>query len=217
MAGGGGDGEMNYWPGFVDALANLVLALVFVVVIFTLALAVIASQVTKRAAAAATAAAKAAAEAQLQVDKEKESDLVKEIEALRSELLEKEKKLELRAKSDVVEAPAPETKNVGVSSADLTLSYEPGAYQLTGTALTELDKLMGTKGSNPASKKFELVAYPGAGGFSNEKRSAYYRLVTMRNLLIERGVPPGNIVTRTATDAVLPSLQGQVRLNVKGK
>lgn len=217
MAGGGSDGEMNYWPGFVDALANLVLALVFVVVIFTLALAVIASQVTKRAAAAAAEAAKSAAESQLQSDMARESDLVKEIEALRSELLEKEKKLELRAKSDMVETPAPETKNVGVSSADLTLSYEPGAYQLTGTALGELDKLMASKGSNPSSKKFELVAYLGAGGFSAEKRAAYYRLVTMRNLLIERGVPAANISTRTANDTVLPSLQGQVRLNVKGK
>ena len=50
-----------------------------------------------------------------------------------------------------------------------------------------------------------------------EKRGAYYRLVTMRNLLIERGVPAANISTRTANDTVLPSLQGQVRLNVRGK
>lgn len=217
MAGASSDGEMNYWPGFVDALANLVLALVFVVVIFTLALAVIASKVTKNAAAAATEAAKAAAETQRQADKERETELVKEIETLKSTLIEKDKQLNLQASSSVREIPAPESKNVGVSSADLTVSFEPGAYQLAGDALAGVDKLMKSKGANPGSKTFEIVAYPGAGGFSAEKRSAYYRLVNMRNLLIERGVPSANIKTRTAIDNVLPSLQGQLRLNVKGR
>jgi hypothetical protein len=217
MAGASSDGEMNYWPGFVDALANLVLALVFVVVIFTLALAVIASQVTKRAASAATEAAKSAAAAQLEADKGQAAELLKEIDALKSTLIEKDKLLNLQASSSVREAPAPESKSVAASSADLTINFEPGAYQIAGDALAGLDTLMKAKGSNPGSKTFEIVAYPGAGGFSAEKRSAYYRLVNMRNLLIERGVPAANIKTRTAIDNVLPTLQGQVRLNVKGK
>lgn len=39
--------EQNYWPGFVDALSNLVLTLVFVMTIFILALFFLSSKVTQ--------------------------------------------------------------------------------------------------------------------------------------------------------------------------
>ena len=218
MAGGGSDGEMNYWPGFVDALSNLVLALVFVVVIFTLALAVISSQVTKKAAAAAVEAAQAAARAQAVSDAQKENELQQQIQELKSVLAEKDKLLNLQAKSSVVAAPVQEAKpQVGASAADLTLNYDPGAYQVANDALAELEKLLRTKGSNPGAKLFSMVAYMGSGAPSAEKRSAYYRMVTLRNLLIEKGVPAENITTKTMNDTTLPGLQGQVRLMVKGK
>lgn len=35
---GGGSKEANYWPGFVDALSNVVVVMVFVLVVFTIAL-----------------------------------------------------------------------------------------------------------------------------------------------------------------------------------
>ena len=218
MAGGGSDGEMNYWPGFVDALANLVLALVFVVVIFTLALAVISSQVTKKAAAAAVEAAQTAARAQAATDAQKESELQQQIQELKSMLAEKDKLLNLQAKSAIVPAPIPEAKpQLGASAADLTLNYDPGAFQVANDALAELDKLLKSKGSNPASKQFNMVAYMGADAPSAEKRSAYYRMVTLRNLLIEKGVPAESITTKTMNDTTLPGLQGQVRLTIKGK
>ena len=39
--------EQNFWPGFVDALSNLVLTLVFVMVIFVLALFYLSSKVAQ--------------------------------------------------------------------------------------------------------------------------------------------------------------------------
>ncbi len=42
-----GGREQNFWPGFVDALSNLVLTLVFVMVIFVLALFYLSSKVSK--------------------------------------------------------------------------------------------------------------------------------------------------------------------------
>ena len=45
-----GGREQNYWPGFVDALSNVVLTLVFVLVVFVFALAMSSQQVEKQVA-----------------------------------------------------------------------------------------------------------------------------------------------------------------------
>lgn len=47
--------EQNYWPGFVDALSNVVLTLVFVLVVFVFALVFSSDKLRKRAAYLATA------------------------------------------------------------------------------------------------------------------------------------------------------------------
>ncbi|HVI53375.1 MAG TPA: hypothetical protein VM661_19355 [Candidatus Sulfotelmatobacter sp.] len=53
MAGGGDGKEMNYWPGFVDALSNVVLTLVFVLVVFVFALMITSGKVQQKANQAA--------------------------------------------------------------------------------------------------------------------------------------------------------------------
>ena len=50
MAGGGSDREQNYWPGFVDALSNVVLTLVFVLVVFVFALVITSGKVKQKSA-----------------------------------------------------------------------------------------------------------------------------------------------------------------------
>lgn len=49
MAGGGNGKEQNYWPGFVDALSNVVLTLVFVLVVFVFALMITSGKVQQKA------------------------------------------------------------------------------------------------------------------------------------------------------------------------
>ncbi|MFM1989644.1 MAG: hypothetical protein RJA99_2601 [Pseudomonadota bacterium] len=56
-----GGKETNYWPGFVDALANVVVTMVFVLVVFVIALLYFAQNKAKDVAAAAVAAAEARA------------------------------------------------------------------------------------------------------------------------------------------------------------
>lgn len=43
-----GNREMNYWPGFVDALSNVVLTLVFVLVVFVFALLITSSKMHQK-------------------------------------------------------------------------------------------------------------------------------------------------------------------------
>ncbi len=49
MAVGGSGGDQNYWPGFVDALSNVVLTLVFVLVVFVFALVITSGKVKQKA------------------------------------------------------------------------------------------------------------------------------------------------------------------------
>ena len=58
-----GGKETNYWPGFVDALANVVVTMVFVLVVFVIALLYFAQNKAKEIAATAVAAAEAKAAA----------------------------------------------------------------------------------------------------------------------------------------------------------
>jgi hypothetical protein len=50
VAGGGPDREQNYWPGFVDALSNVVLTLVFVLVVFVFALVITSGKLKQKSA-----------------------------------------------------------------------------------------------------------------------------------------------------------------------
>jgi len=56
-----GGKETNYWPGFVDALANVVVTMVFVLVVFVIALLYFAQNKAKEATATAVAQAEAKA------------------------------------------------------------------------------------------------------------------------------------------------------------
>jgi len=50
VARGGNDKEQNYWPGFVDALSNVVLTLVFVLVVFVFALVITSGKLKQKSA-----------------------------------------------------------------------------------------------------------------------------------------------------------------------
>jgi hypothetical protein len=50
VAASGSDKEQNYWPGFVDALSNVVLTLVFVLVVFVFALVITSGKLKQKAA-----------------------------------------------------------------------------------------------------------------------------------------------------------------------
>ncbi|RZL31396.1 MAG: hypothetical protein EOP35_22150 [Rubrivivax sp.] len=51
MSGGGKGGGGDFWPGFVDALTNVVIAMVFVIVVLAIALSFSAQMLAKRMAA----------------------------------------------------------------------------------------------------------------------------------------------------------------------
>ncbi|MEY3201207.1 MAG: hypothetical protein RIR70_757 [Pseudomonadota bacterium] len=209
MAGGGNEGGDSYWPAFVDALANLVLALIFVVVVFTLALAYLSSRM-------AAEQAKQQLDYQRKASDERELDLLNEIARLKGLLAQMEKRRDKgeKAESATLLPKVMVVQANGSADADMVFTFEPGALELSADALGKLDAFMKGKGANSKNQKFNLIAVHSSGAFSQEKRFAYFRLLGLRNALIDRGVPSENIGTSSDGKMTLPGLQGQVRLNV---
>ncbi len=85
------DKEMNYWPGFVDALSNVVLTLVFVLVVFVFAL-VFSSDKLKKRATSLSASAQQEMVARKEAEEEKarlfqeQCELLESLQAARDQL-----------------------------------------------------------------------------------------------------------------------------------
>ncbi|MEZ5730271.1 MAG: hypothetical protein R3E48_21225 [Burkholderiaceae bacterium] len=87
MAAAGGK-EANYWPGFVDALSNVVVVMVFVLVVFTIALIHFSQNKAKEAMAMAAKEldeAPGASQAPLKPERQVDTDMAMKLDALAKE------------------------------------------------------------------------------------------------------------------------------------
>lgn len=181
--------EQNFWPGFVDALSNLVLTLVFVMVIFVLALFYLSSKVSKTKMDALRPETKSEL---AQTKKE----LAETREALRVALAQAgqvkervdagEKKIPMLKREKI----STETGNAGSS---IIIRFPPGIVDLDDDAKQVLDKAIARLISPGQQIKTSLSAVPGPETYSEGKRLAFFRAVAIRNYLISKGVAKSNI------------------------
>jgi outer membrane murein-binding lipoprotein Lpp len=188
-----GGREQNFWPGFVDALSNLVLTLVFVMVIFVLALFYLSSKVSK------TKMDNLCPETKSELTQAK-----KELEETRNAL-----KAALSGASQVkerVEAgqkKLPPLKREKVSTdlsggSSIVIRYPMGVVELDDAAKQTLDKAIAPLLASGQQVKTILNAVPGPETFSEGKRLAFFRAVAIRNYLISKGVEKGNIDSKVS-------------------
>ena len=184
--------EQNFWPGFVDALSNLVLTLVFVMVIFVLALFYLSSKVTQSKMDALCPATKVELE---QVKKELEETR----SALRAALAEAG---QIKARVDVSEKkPAPITKNkvsteTSVIGSAIIIRFPIGLAELDDGAKEVLDKALAPILATGEQVKASLNAVPGPETYSEGKRLSFFRAVAIRNYLISKGVSKDSIESK---------------------
>jgi len=184
--------EQNFWPGFVDALSNLVLTLVFVMVIFVLALFYLSSKVTQSKMDALCPATKTELE---QVKKELEETR----SALRVALAEAG---QIKARVDVSEKkPAPITKNkvsteTSVIGSAIIIRFPIGVAELDDGAKAVLDKALAPILATGEQVKASLNAVPGPETYSEGKRLSFFRAVAIRNYLISKGVSKDSIESK---------------------
>lgn len=212
--------QHDYWPGFVDALSNVVLTLVFVLVVIVFALVISSSKVQQKAIELAHESyehqqQKQTAEAEM-LDLRRElreamkalqdsqalvAELKKQLEALKSSDPAKETKGPTQQRVKIAVAPRTDKKaviedseidqNVGV----IVVTFPIGVFELSEKAKEELlaalapykDKLAGTQ---PA-----LRSVQGAESYSEGKRLAYFRGLSVRNFLIDKNFGTGRTIS----------------------
>jgi hypothetical protein len=188
-----GGREQNFWPGFVDALSNLVLTLVFVMVIFVLALFYLSSKVSK------TKMDNLCPETKSELTQVK-----KELEETRNAL-----KAALAGASQVKERvnagekKLPPLKREKVSTdvsggSSIVIRYPMGVVELDDEAKQTLDKAIAPLLASGQQVKTILNAIPGPETFSEGKRLSFFRAVAIRNYLISKGVAKGNIDSKVS-------------------
>lgn len=199
MSSGGG-GTSEYWPGFVDALTNVVIAMVFVIVVLAIALSFAMQMVASRMAG--KLAELQAANVQLQASQKNPP-----VEPGPARAPSTDTPLPAPAEARVRIAVAgnerttqarPATVNPAARS--LVLEYEQGALTLDEVAQKNLVQALGpvkvALEAAPAGTRVALVATGPAMELSDNQRAAFMRLMAVRNQLLEQGVPAARIATR---------------------
>jgi|UniRef100_UPI000D3A8EAD hypothetical protein len=211
MAGGSvSSREQNFWPGFVDALTNVVLVMVFVVVVFAIAMfgamlkvskVHVAKQVelqTKQQSEAVQVVAQQAlvdvaqARAEAAAAGERTEQLRKENQRL-SEALQRaapQASGAAAAQRRVPQAMAP-VAIFGRSPA-IDVSYALGVTSLEKKLLDALDVAMGSF-EGAARWEVSLQATMAEPTPSEARRLAFYRLAVVRDHLVAKGVAPERI------------------------
>jgi hypothetical protein len=186
----------SYWPGFVDALTNVVIAMIFVVVVLAISLSFAAQMMGKKLAE--------------QYIKEHTEKLAKSSPAppatpASTEAAPPDTSGATTTRIAVAAAPlasAPAPAQVRNNRNRLQLDYAPEAFTLDTEAEAKLRESLATQvgGSGAAQQRVELVARGPDLALSDNQRAAYVRLMAVRNTLLDAGFSAERVVVRIDSD-----------------
>jgi hypothetical protein len=207
MAGASQEGEQNYWPGFVDAMSNMVMAMIFIVLIFT---AILFNAMQNHAKTLA----------------EQSRRQKTEIATLRQQLTELKSTTKASQCAPVSAAPLAATPDsltpkpvlvstegrflpsetgkseappqVSGSGALISVEYRSPSFALDTAATTALKDALGRQDADPAKTGVEITAEQASatGGASDAERAAFFRAIAIRNYFIAHGWKPADISVR---------------------
>lgn len=202
-------GEVNYWPGFVDALSNVVLTLVFVLVVFVFALVMASNKVEQKY--------QEIVEAKQQNNKQK--DIVesegKEIYELEKKLFEAKTKISTLEKQ-LQESPVKQDQEIEIKDSNdlnmskaivegkeankVSLKFSSSIVNMDEESQDKFKKTLDEYGNDLKTKTVLIRAYLDSETYSIGQRLAYYRILEVRNFLISKvGVAP-NMITSKIVD-----------------
>ena len=196
------DGSDIFWPGYVDAVTNLVLNLLFLLTIMTVAVFMFALELGRASKVVAEKLPVEVTKLEAEEPKSK-ADAIKENIALKREI----ERLNLmlaqwtpqKAQSGAMVKTIDVTSNVpkSVKGLDKTLASDSEILvRFTDEAVSftqaEHDRLLESLKPMVANGKVKVyVEVP--IGFSEAKRMGFYRAMAVRNILIEMNMPKDNI------------------------
>lgn len=192
------DSSDTFWPGYVDAVTNLVLNLLFLLTIMTVAVFMFALELGRASLGGAgkTPVATTKPEAENTPQKAQEvnvDELKKQIAALQNELRAQQLKAAQNGKIIPATSPFPKPEK-GLdttlrSDSEIIVRFTDEAVTLTPTELGQLREAL--KPIVARGKARVQVEVP--KGFSEAKRMGFYRAMAVRNLLLEMKVPKDRI------------------------
>lgn len=215
--------ELNYWPGFVDALSNVVLTLVFVLVVFVFALVMASNKVGQKVLELAETAKerevqRALAEsemldlrkelrealANLQETRDENEKLKKRVEELKrnqvagaEELnaLKEKVQIQVDSQSPAATAQSGDEADIERNTGVIVITFPRGVFEINDKARAELTKALAAQKSQVAGLGVAVRSVMGAETYSEARRLAYYRGMTVRNYLIDQGLGNGKTIT----------------------
>jgi outer membrane protein OmpA-like peptidoglycan-associated protein len=181
-----GGRDENYWPGFVDVLSNVVLTLVFVLIVFVFALSISANKVEQRMQEVIKA------EAELKAKTELAKASTASAESVQSEqvpILVDQKNVEIIAeKKDDADKVSVSVVALKRESDKLVVSYPKSVVEIDAKSYLDLYEALQAYKVRAGNYKILLRSVTGSEAYSVSRRLAYYRAITIRNYLIEKGI-----------------------------
>ena len=192
-----GGKEQNYWPGFVDALSNVVLTLVFVLVVFVFALAMASNKIERKLL-------------EIQPENlakhnsltEENAALKNQVHALTAELQQLKASYSNEQKKSLSRNPQDDSKVVSSISTQEAAGSEAASVKTDRTRITVYFSPMVSDLDEGSAKEIEIAAakivrampayrveirsFIGNESYSIANRNAYYRAVNIRGALVER-------------------------------
>lgn len=192
-SGSDGDGSDIFWPGYVDAVTNLVLNLLFLLTIMTVAVFMFAMELGRQNHSPVEAVTEVLSTPNpVKTDETEVEALRKQVKLLKQEVLAANELLspqKVLSASSSIPRPEKSIDRTSASGGGVVVRFTAEAVALN---TAEADRLRGTLGPVVASGGARIdVLVP--TGFSEAKRLGFYRAMAVRNLLIEMKVPPKRI------------------------
>lgn len=197
--------QQNYWPGFVDAMANMVMAMIFMVIVFlimsmealvhpskpislTTSDDNIKQSETPNFNSQVTAIEFQNYKNEIDELKNRINTLTEERDRIKSllntEVSVRADKNELQLSTEKIEKPA---ISISGSGRLIKIHYSLRVYQLDPIAAHKLNDILAKFDSAKSHLRINIISeIPKQANYSDGQRLAYYRAIEVRNFLLEQ-------------------------------
>jgi outer membrane protein OmpA-like peptidoglycan-associated protein len=194
----GGQQGAGFWPAYVDALTNVIIALVFVVVVLAVSLSFSAQMAAKKVVAKITAAQAQKAVANANATAAPGHGSV--VQASTQDAVATTQEKTTISVQEGQKASAPKVEKISVAQYYFNIEYPAASLLLDAEAEKQLVAVVGRLkkrlGDAPDGAQITLVASGPQIELSENQRAGYIRAMAIRNLLIEQGIAANRISTR---------------------
>lgn len=215
------DASDIFWPGYVDAISNLAINLLFVIAVMCI---VILSFVLEETTKGKPQPGEAPVDVQaLQAENVKLKQEMKVMQqaaqsstsaaassSSRSNVTTTAKLQEVQARQEVVKEDSGQS-TIQSAGAGLVVNFDPKVVALSADEAKDVFTRLQSYGP-PATSRWQITVIT-PKGFSESARLGYYRAVAVRNVLIQNGVPGEQVNMRVLESSQAGADSARVTVN----